>query len=271
LHATPFSHPYLIHAGDYPDLEGCRVVIVTAGANQKPGETRLQLLGRNAGIFRQIIPQVYRYAPGAVLLVTTNPVDIMTHLAAGFALEQGIPTTRVIGSGTTLDTARFRSLLGQHLGVDPQHVHAYVVGEHGDSEVLTWSLVSIGGVPLDVFCEARGNELCGEARQEIDQQVRNAAYEIIAGKGSTYYGIGSALARITEAILKDQRAVLTVCSPETEVMGVKDVTVSMPFLIGGEGIIDSFPLPLDDAETEKLRQSAQTVRRAIDQLEAGEG
>jgi len=269
LHASPFANPYMVHAGDYPDVSGSQVVIITAGANQKPGESRLELLGRNEAIFRQILPNVLENAPGAILLITSNPVDVMTHLTARIAAEYNIPKNRVFGSGTTLDTARFRALLGRRLGIDAHHVHGYVVGEHGDSEVLTWSLVSIGGIPMEVFCEEQRIDLCGEEQEVIDKEVRNAAYTIISGKGSTYYGIGSALARIVEAILKDQRAVLTVCTPVAEVAGVKDVTVSLPQLIGGQGVISSFPLPLNDVEQAKLRNSAQIVRKAVEQLEQG--
>lgn len=268
-HAVPFSSPYLIHAGEYTDLTDCRVVVITAGANQKPGETRLQLLGRNSAIFRQIVPAVLLNAPGAVLLVATNPVDILTHLAAQLAAEGGVKDGKVFGSGTTLDTARFRSLIGQRLGVDSQHIHGYVVGEHGDSEVLTWSLAAVGGIPLDDFCESQQLKLCSEEREEIENKVRNAAYAIIGAKGSTYYGIGGALARIVEAILKDQRAVLTVCARREAVEGVKDVTVSLPYLVGGQGILSAFPLPLNEDEHHKLRRSAEIVRGAIDQLAEG--
>lgn len=265
-HAVPFSSPFLVHAGDYADLAGCRVVVITAGANQKPGETRLELLGRNAAIFRKIVPAVIDAAPLAILLVTTNPVDVLTHLASQIAAERGIPEGKVFGSGTTLDTARFRSLLGQKLGIDSQHIHAYVVGEHGDSEVLTWSLAAVGGIPLEEFCRDQNVDLCGEERQVIEKKVRNAAYTIIEGKGSTYYGIGGALARIVEAILKDQRAVLTVCYRQKEVQGVEDVTISMPFLVGGQGILSAFPLPIGAEEADGLKASALVVRKAIDEL-----
>jgi len=270
LHAVPFAHPLKVSAGDYPDLAGCRVVILTAGASQRPGETRLQLLARNAAIFRQIVPQVLVHAPEAVLVVATNPVDVMTHLAARYAAEHGVPPSRVLGSGTTLDTARFRALLGRHLGVDAQHVHAYVVGEHGDSEVLTWSLVTVGGMPLDRFIQEHNITLGPMLRQEIDNRVRNAAYQIIEGKGATYYGIGSALARITDVILRDQRSIFTVSTPMAEVAGVCDVTISLPHLIGGQGTLASFPLPLSDQEEASLHASAEVVCRAIEELNKAE-
>jgi len=268
LHAVPFAHPLQVSAGGYPDLAGCRVVIVTAGAAQKPGETRMQLLERNAAIFQQIIPQVLENAPKAILLVTTNPVDVLTHLTAKIAAGYGVPNKRVIGSGTTLDTARFRSLLGQHLGVDPAHVHGYVLGEHGDTEVLTWSLVNVGGVPLMEFC--RQWDICTDekVRADITKWVQEAAYRIIEGKGSTNFGIGSALARIVEVILGDQRSLLTVCTPVEEAAGVEDVTISLPHLVGGEGILDTIllPLELEDDEESALHESARTVKKAIESL-----
>lgn len=267
LHAVPFAHPLNVHAGDYPDLSGSRVVVITAGVSQRPGETRLELLGRNARVFQQVIPQILANAPEAVLIVASNPVDVMTHLAARYAREQGVPSSRVIGTGTTLDTARFRALLGLHLGVDAQHIHAYVIGEHGDSEVLTWSLVSVGGIPLDDFCEMQKASVCDEDREEIDQQVRGAAYNIISGKGATYYGVGSAIARITEVILRDLRSIMTVCTPMDDIAGVKDVTVALPHLIGGQGIVSTLHPRLSNAEGQALHASAQLIRDAIQELE----
>jgi L-lactate dehydrogenase len=267
-HAVPFAHALEIHDGSYEDLKGARIVVIAAGSNQKPdGETRLQLLGRNAAIFRQIIPEVLKNAPEAILLVATNPVDVMTHLTARYASEFGVSSRRVIGSGTTLDTARFRSLLGRHVGVDAHHIHGYVIGEHGDSEVLTWSLATVAGLPLNEFCQKRGIPMNEEIRQQIDHSVRHAAYHIISGKKATYYGIGSALARIVDVILRDERSILTVCTPMPDIAGVKDVTVAMPHLVGGSGIIDTFALPLSQHEQQKLHESAALIRRVIDDLD----
>jgi L-lactate dehydrogenase len=229
------------------------------------------LLGRNAAIFAEVVPKVLEYAPEAVLAVATNPVDVMTHLAARFAVEHGAPSSRIIGSGTTLDTARFRVLLGRHMGVDSQHIHGYVVGEHGDSEVLTWSLVTVGGMPLEQFCRQHDIEMDEAVRQAIDCQVRDAAYHIIDGKGSTYYGIGAALARIVDAILRDQRSILTVCTPVGEILGVCDVTISLPHLVGSRGILATLPLPLDEGESEALASSARVVCDAIEEVVGSEG
>jgi L-lactate dehydrogenase len=270
LHAVPFAHPMQVDAGDYSALGGSRVVIITAGVSQKPGETRLQLLERNAAVFRDVVPQVLTHAPDAILLVATNPVDVMTHLTACYAAELGVDSRRVIGSGTTLDTARFRTLLGKHFGVDPHHVHGYVVGEHGDSEVLTWSQATIGGTTLEAFCRLQDMCLEEETKADIDRRVRRAAYNIISGKGATYYGIGGALARIVNVITHDQRAILTVCTPMSEVAGVRDVTVSLPHLVGGEGILATLPLPLNEDEQLALNASARTIRDVIDALEASE-
>jgi L-lactate dehydrogenase len=268
LHAVPFAHPLRVSAGDYSDLQGSRVVIITAGVSQRPDETRLQLLERNAAVFREVVHQILTYTPDAILLVATNPVDVMTHLAAHYAADLGVPSQRVIGSGTTLDTARFRTLLGSHFGVDPHHVHSYVIGEHGDSEVLTWSLVTIGGMTLEAFCRLQDICLDEEIQQVIDRKVRRAAYHIIAGKGATYYGIGGALARIVDVIVHDQRAILTVCTPMPDVAGVTDVTVSLPHLVGGKGILTTFPLPLSEEELAALTASALVIRNAINAMEA---
>jgi L-lactate dehydrogenase len=265
-HAVPFADALEVNDGEYADLRGAQVVILAAGANQKPGETRLQLLERNAKIFRDIIPQVLDHAPEARIIVATNPVDVMTHLAAHFAQARGVPYSHVLGSGTTLDTARFRLLVGRHVGVDPAHVHAYVLGEHGDSEVLTWSVATVANFPLDQFCLAHDIAYDAQVRADIDQHVRRAAYHIISGKGATYYGIGSALARVTQAILGDQRAILTVTSHHAQVAGVNDVTLALPQLVGGDGVLDTYMPPLSEGEMGALRQSATVIRSAIDEL-----
>jgi L-lactate dehydrogenase len=265
-HAVPFAHPLEVRDGSYADLAGCKVVIICAGVGQRPGESRLQLLQRNAQVFGEVIPAVLKAAPEAVLVVATNPVDVMTHLAARFAEKCGVPAGRVLGSGTALDTARFRSLIGGHCGVDSRHVHAYVIGEHGDSEVLTWSLATIAGMPLEEFARLRGIDLSGSVRKDVDTKVRRAAYTIINGKNATYYGIGSALARIVNVILHDQRSVMTVGTPTDDVVGIRNVTVSLPRLVGGQGVLETFPLPLNQEESAHLRDSAEVIRKALDEL-----
>jgi L-lactate dehydrogenase len=269
LHAVPFAHSLDVRAGEYPDLSGCRMVIIAAGVGQRPGETRLELLSRNAAVFEAVVPAILRAAPEAILVVATNPVDVMTHLAARHAAAFSVPSHRVIGSGTTLDTARFRALVGQRLGIDATHVHGYVVGEHGDSEVLVWSRVTVGNIPLDRFCELRGFSLEAGARAEIDDSVRRAAYRIIEGKGATYYGVGSALARIVSNVLLDRRAIMTVCTPRPDIAGVRDVTVSLPHLLGGDGVLEALPQPLSPDEEAALHRSARVVRDALDGLDGG--
>jgi L-lactate dehydrogenase len=265
-HAVPFAHPLSVRAGDYADLAGARVVVIAGGVAQKPGETRLQLLQRNAEVFREIVPAVLGSAPDAILLVVTNPVDVMTHLAAHFASAMGVPHTRVFGSGTTLDSARFRALLGRHFDVDARHVHAYVVGERGDSEVLIWSQATIAGLNLDEFARVQGTPFGDAERRSIDENVRRAAYHIIAGKGATYYGIGSAIAYIIDVLLHDQRAILTVCSRISGVPGCDGVTLALPHLMGGSGVLATIPLALNPAEGDALRRSAAVLRDALESL-----
>ncbi len=276
LHAVPFSNPVEVRAGGYGELAGSSLVILTAGVGQRPGESRLELLGRNAAVFKSVVGSVVAAAPAAVLLVASNPVDVMTHLASAYATRAGVPSAKVLGSGTTLDTARFRSLLGRRLGVDAQHVHAYVLGEHGDSEVFNWSQVSVGGMPLSAFPLPEGCDKLGEReRAGIEDQVRGAANRIIEGKKATYYGIGSALARIAETILYDQRYILTVCAPvspgpcgrsEAGLEELEGVTLSLPRLVGGQGVLQTMEPSLDAAEREALRAGARILREATDSI-----
>lgn len=267
LHAVPFGHSAVIGQGDYPDLSGSSAVIVAAGRRRQPGQSRLDLAVDNAAMLRDIIPAILKHAPGAVLLITTNPVDVMTHEASRIAATMGVPPARVIGSGTVLDTARFRTLLGQFLGIDSSHVHAYVVGEHGDSEVMAWSLARVGGLTMDEICRLLGRELGDGEKQKMGNDVRGAGHQIVSGKGATYYGIGSALAHMVDVILHDHRAILTVSTFLSDVEGISDVTLSLPHILGGQGILARLPLPLDDRERSALRKSAETLRLAIDDLE----
>jgi len=266
LHAVPFGHSVVIRQGDYADLEGCSAVIVAAGRSRLDGQSRLDLAADNAAIFRDIIPAIVEHAPGSVLVITTNPVDVMTHVASRIAEGLGVPSSRVIGSGTVLDTARFRTLLGQFLGVDSSHVHAYVVGEHGDSEVMAWSLARVGGQMIDEICALLGLKLDDAQKETMGKDVRQAAHHIISGKGATYFGIGSALAHMIDVIIHDHRAILTVSTFLPDVEGVADVTLSQPHILGGQGVLTRLPLPLNDRERSALRNSAETLRRVIDEL-----
>jgi L-lactate dehydrogenase len=256
-HATPFSHPTRVSAGDYPDLAGANLVIVAAGANQKPGETRLDLTAKNAAIFREIIPQITRHAPEAILLIATNPVDVLTHVAWQ---ASGLPRERVIGSGTTLDTARLRALIATRAQVSPHNVHGYVLGEHGDSEIVNWSGVFIGGSKLYDYFAQRRLPWSQASEEEITHEVRRAAYEIIERKGATYYGVATALARIAEAVLQDQHAVLTVS------MSDGAVAYSLPRILGREGVLATLEVDLNDAERAGLEASIAVIRDAIEAL-----
>ena len=261
-HAAPFAYANKVKSGDYEDLCGCEVVIVTAGANQKPGETRTDLLGRNVKIFASVIPQIVKYAPETTLLIATNPVDVMTEVALKLS---GFPKERVIGSGTVLDTARFRTDLGYHLGVSPKSIHANVLGEHGDSEVLCWSNGDSGTLPLEKIGRELGRPLTDEVKAKIDDDVRNAAYKIINGKGATFYGVAGALCRICQAITTNEYAVLTVSSHHAEIAGVKDVCISMPTVIGKRGVHDVLSPDLNDEEKRQLHESVVKMKKFSDE------
>lgn len=267
MHAVPFAVATDVYAGDYEDLRDAKIVVIAAGASQKPGETRLILMEKNASIMKDIMSKTIAVNPNVIFLIATNPVDIITHICTKIAQEFGIPSTRIIGTGTTLDTARFRSLLGSYIGVDPQNVHAYVIGEHGDSEVLCWSNVNIGGVSLEDFIAHRNIEFNEEIKNKIDDGVRNAAYKIIEGKGSTYYGVAGAIAKLVEVINRDNRAVLTISALKDDVEGVKDVTLSLPHLIGGEGDLGVLPIRLSVKEKLLLKKSAEIIKEKIDEYE----
>jgi L-lactate dehydrogenase len=262
-HGLPFVRPLQISSGDYPDLAGAAVVVVAAGANQKPGETRLDLLQRNGTIIRAIIPQIVRHAPDAIIVLATNPVDVLTHIAVQVA---GLPPGRVFGSGTILDTARFRYLLGEHYKVDPRSVHAYIVGEHGDSELALWSLANIAGVRLREFVGLGGRGYDQAAMDSIFAQTRDAAYEIIKRKRATYYAIGLGLLTIVEAVLRDQRTVLTVSTPMAGQYGVRDISISLPTIVGRGGAEEVLNLVIAPEEEQAFRHSAQVLHDRLSQL-----
>lgn len=262
-HAVPFAQPVRVLSGDYDALEGAEVIIIAAGVPQKPGESRLSLLGRNAAVFAEVIARTNRVAKDAILLIASNPVDIMTEVALA---ASGLPAGRVFGSGTILDTARFRSLLGRHLNVAAQSVHAYVLGEHGDSEVLAWSSARSGCETLEDFADQVGAPITDAVRQEIDGLVRRAAYRIIEGKGATWYGIGAGLARIVQAIRDDQRAVLTVSARCGLIAGMEGVTLSLPRVVGRAGVVETLVPHLSPAEAAALAASAEMLRKTSEDL-----
>lgn len=260
-HAMPFAATTEIRSGGYANLKGAEVVIIAAGVNQAPGETRLDLLARNAAVFKEVTSEVLTYAPEAILLIASNPVDIMTGVTQRLT---GLPTNRVIGSGTILDTARFRVLLGQHLDIDPRSIHAYVLGEHGDTEVLSWSSAQVGARHLLSYAEEVGRPITQAVKAEIDEGVRRAAYRIIEGKGATYYGIGAGLARLVAAIGGDERSVHSVSVMTPNVEGILDVPLSLPRVVGKVGVIEDVAPELDAEERTDLKASAQMLKDTLE-------
>ncbi|TCS67658.1 malate dehydrogenase (NAD) [Primorskyibacter sedentarius] len=258
-HAAPFAGATRVDAGSYDDLKGAQVVILSCGVGQKPGETRLELLGLNAAVFRDVVTEVMRASPDAILLVASNPVDVMGQITTALS---GLPPGRVIASGTILDTARYRWLLGRHLGIAPQSVHAYVLGEHGDSEVLAWSSARAGSVPVGDFAAQIGKPLDAGQMARIDKGVRRAAYTIIEGKGATWYGIGAGLARIVAAIARDEQTVLTV-SCVSDVQGVREVACSVPRVLGAGGVTEALVPELSTDEADALRASAEMLKETF--------
>lgn len=259
MHAVPFGDPVRVWAGSYDDVVDAPVVVVTAGANQRPGETRLQLLARNAAVIRDIVPRVVASNPDVTLIVATNPVDVLTWAAVR---QSGLPSHRVIGSGTILDTARFRALLSRHFTVDPRSVHAYIIGEHGDTEVPVWSLATIGGMHLAEYQAATGQVLDDAARQAIFEDTRRAAYHIIERKGATYYAVAAGIERIVQAILRDESSVLTVASLIDGPYGLSDVCLSLPTIVNRTGIARVLYPPLSPEELDGLRRSAALLKEA---------
>jgi len=262
-HAVPLAPPTRVFAGSYADCAGAAVTVITAGSAQRPGETRLDLAQRNAQIFQQIIPQVVAANPTGLLLIATNPVDVLSYAAWKFS---GLPSQRVIGSGTSLDTARFRYLLSQRFDVDPRSVHAFIIGEHGDSEVPVWSLANIAGMRLPVYCSSNGFECGLDTLDEIFAQTRDAAYHIIERKGATYYAIATGLVRIVEAILRDQGSVLSVSSLQDDTYGVGDVYFSLPTVVDAAGVNHVIRLDLAEDEIAGLQRSARILRQTIESL-----
>ncbi len=262
-HGLSFAKPIKISTGTYSDLEGADVVVITAGASQQPGESRLDLLGRNAGIIRSITREIVRHNPDGIILIATNPVDILTHIAVR---ESGLPPSRVIGSGTILDTARFRYLLGEHYRVDPRSVHAYIIGEHGDSEIPLWSLANIGGVRLQEFAPLQGRIYDQAELDRIFIGVRDAAYEIIKRKGSTYYAIGLGLLSIVEAILGNHRTVLCVSTEMTGQYGVRDISLSLPCVVGANGVEEVLTVNMNRDEEAGFIASAAKLKSTLHSL-----
>lgn len=264
-HGEAYARPMKIYAGDYSDIKDAAVIIITAGANQKPGETRLDLVQRNVGIFKKIIPEIKKLNYQGIILVVTNPVDILTYTTLKLS---GLPESRVLGSGTVLDTARFREILGNHLNVDSRSVHAFIVGEHGDSEIAVWSTANVAGVPIQKFCSMRGVHNHEEHMRQIAAEVKESAYEIIKRKKATYYGIAMAVKRICEAIVRDEKSVLPVSNLMHGAYGISDITLSMPAVVGKDGVELQMPISLDGNEALALKESADILKKIAQEVGA---
>jgi len=262
-HSLPFNSPMDIIAGDYSDIEDCGIIIITAGVNQVPGESRLALLQQNARIFRSIVDNIVEYNKDAIILVVTNPVDVLTYVTL---VESKLPASRVIGSGTVLDTARLKELVGRYLGVDSRNVHSFVIGEHGDSEVAVWSSANVSGIDLDSYCKERKMEYDKSALDRLSAEVMTSAYRIIEAKGATYYGIADSVRRIVSAIVNDEHTILPVSTLLGGEYGICDVCMGIPCIVGKSGIEQILEIPLDEGEKARLMNSAGSLKEAISQL-----
>lgn len=260
-HGLPFRKPMKIYAGTYDDLTDAAIIIVTAGANQKPGETRLDLVKKNVKIHRGINAEFKKRKIDGIILIVANPVDILTSVAQKLS---GLPPERVFGSGTVLDTARFKYLLGEHLSVDSRSVHAFIIGEHGDSEIAVWSSANVSGINIHQFCEMRGHFAHEEAMIRIGEEVKNSAYKIIEKKHATYYGIAMAVRRICECIIRNEKSILSVSSAINGQFGISGVCLSMPAIVGAKGVETLVPISLDEKEKAKLVESANTLKKVLD-------
>lgn len=263
-HGVPFAGQMKIYAGNYDDVADAAIIIVTAGANQKPDETRLDLVHKNVAIYKSIIPEIASRDYQGILLVVSNPVDILTYTAIKLS---GLPENRVIGSGTVLDTARLKYALGEHLSVDSRSVHSFIIGEHGDSEITAWSSTNVSGIPLNDFCEMRGHFNHEASMEEIANQVKNSAYEIIAKKHATYYGIAMSVKRICECIMRDEKSILPISTIMHGEYGIENIALSMPAIVGVNGVETHVPISLNEEEAQKLKESADALKKVIDGLE----
>lgn len=259
-HGIPYVRHMNVYAGDYDDIVDAAIIVVTAGANQKPGETRLDLVNKNIAIFKSIIPQIANRNCQGILLIVANPVDILTEVALKIS---GFQENKVIGSGTVLDTARLKYQLGEHLSVDSRSVHAFIIGEHGDSEIAAWSSANISGIELDKFCEMRGHFDHEQATREIAEKVKNSAYEIIERKHATYYGVAMAVKRICEVIVRDEKSILPISSMLHGEYGIDGVVLSMPAIVGKNGVEKLVPISLNEEEQIALKKSAETLEKTL--------
>ncbi|HHV96627.1 MAG TPA: L-lactate dehydrogenase [Clostridiaceae bacterium] len=263
-HGMPFVRPVKIYNGSYEDCKDSDIIIISAGVNQKPGETRIDLVYRNTQVFKEIIRNILKYYTDAILLVVTNPVDILTYVTYKIS---GLPHNKVIGSGTVLDTARLRYLIADHVGIDVRNVHGYIIGEHGDSELAAWSTVNIAGIPIDEYCDKCQKCEKKISQLEIFENVKNAAYEIIDRKGATYYAVALAVRRIVEAIIRDENSILTVSSLVEGQYGINNICLSLPSIVNSKGVSTILEIPLSGSETELLIKCADSLKKVVETLD----
>lgn len=262
-HGIPFAGQMKIYAGNYEDIADAGIIIITAGANQKPDETRLDLVNKNIAVYKNIIPKIAVQGFEGILLIVSNPVDILTYAAVKLS---GFPENRVIGAGTVLDTARLKYALSEHLGVDSRNLHSFIIGEHGDSEIAAWSSTNVSGIPLDDFCEMRGHFNHTQAMREIAEDVKNSAYEIIEKKDATYYGIAMSVKRICESIVRDEKSILPVSAVMHGYYGIEGIALSMPAIVGANGVETHVPISLNEEEEKALSHSVETIKGIVSQL-----
>lgn len=259
-HGASFVSPIDITSGEYSDTKDSDIVIITAGIGQKPGDTRLDCITKNLKVFQSIVPEIVKYSPNSILLVVSNPVDILTYITYKLS---GFPSNRVIGSGTVLDTSRFKYMLSQHFEVDARNIHTYIMGEHGDSEIATWSLTSIAGMNVDEYCDICSKKCGGEMKFNIYREVKEAAYKVIEKKGATYYAVALAIKRIIEAILSNENSILTVSSLLKGEYGIEDIYMGVPTILGREGVKKILQAKLNEDESAQLIESAKVLKAVI--------
>ncbi len=262
-HGLPFIHSMKINSGTYSDISDCALIIITAGAAQKPNQTRIDLVKQNANIFKSIIPQITAVNTEAILLIVSNPVDILTYVALKLS---GFPNNRVFGTGTVLDAARLKYLLGEHLNVDSRSIHAFIIGEHGDSELAVWSSANVSGIDLQGFCNTVDGSCCRHDLEKIYEEVKNSAYEIIEKKGATYYAIAMGVTRIAQCIVKNQHSVLPVSCYLENHYSQNDLCLGVPAIVGLNGVEKVLDIPLSDDEMQKLTASAKLLKEIISEL-----
>lgn len=262
-HGVSFVRPVSICSGNYEDTKDSDIIIITAGVNQKPGETRIDIVEKNIKVFKDIVPPLVKFSPNAILLVVSNPVDILTYITYKVS---GLPKERVIGSGTVLDTSRLRYLLSEHFNVDTRNIHTYIMGEHGDSEIATWSLTNIAGMTVEEYCSRACGACDGSFKYTIHENVRKAAYEVINRKGATYYAVALAISRIVEAILRDENSILTVSTLLSGQFGIDGLYLGVPSIVGERGVKKILEVPLNKEELSKLQASADTLKAVLDKF-----